>query len=285
MTYELHTRKRGYYAIGPLSLTSGDILGLGKQEYKRDGPIAYLTVYPKIVALKHIKLLASAPLGTMHHSEPLFEDPTRVWGKRNYVVGDSLRRVDWKSSAATGQMQTKLFEPSIALQTVTFLDLSTTAYPRRAVIDATELAIVIAASVCKWVIDHKQTAGLFVNGSYPGSSEEQVQYLPPRKGQASLIRILEVLARVQRAQQPPLAEVVRRQRPHFSWGTTILIITGQADDALLRELYQARRSGLNVVLMLAGPVADIDKIRFHARFYGIPVTSIVRESDMDIWRS
>ena len=284
MMYVLHTRKRGYYPIGPLYFSSGDILGLGQREYKREGAADYLTVYPKIVALKQIRLPASAPLGTLRHSEPLFEDPTRVWGKRNYVAGDSLRRVDWKSTAATGRMQTKLFEPSIALETVIFLDLNTDAYQRRTRIDATELAIVIAASIAKWIIDKKQTVGLFVNGEDPINPAGKAQYLPPRKGQASLMRILETLARVQRAPQSPLADSLRQQWVRLPWGTTILAITGQADKALLGEFYQARRSGLNVILILAGPVPETGKIKHSASFFGIPVIPITREQDMDMWR-
>lgn len=285
MEYELHARKRGYYAIGPLALTSGDILGLGRHEYKHLGPVDFVTVYPKIIPLKQINLLASAPSGTLRHNEPLFEDPSRVWGKRNYVFGDSLRHVDWKSSASTGRLQTKLSEPSIALATVIFLDLNIAAYPQRGGIDATELAVVIAASISKWIVDRKQTAGLYVNGSDPRNQLGKTQYLPPRKGQANLIQILEMLARVQRAQKPPLADAIRQRRLHLSWGTTILVITGQADEVLLQELYEARRSGLNVVLILAGPVPDTVQIMHHASFFGILVIPIVSESDMDIWRS
>lgn len=284
MTYVLHTRKRGYYPIGPLHFASGDILGLGRRDYKREAAADYLTVYPKIVPLRQISLPASAPLGALRHSEPLFEDPTRVWGKRNYVAGDSLRRVDWKSTAATGRMQTKLFEPSIALETVIFLDLANDAYRQQTRIDATELAIVIAASIARWIVEQKQMVGLSVNGSDPANPVGRVQHLPPRKGQASLMRLLETLARVQRAQQPPLADALRRQRGKLSWGTTILVITGQADDALLGELYQARRSGLNVILVLAGPVPDTAGIQHNAGFFGIPVIPITRERDMDRWR-
>jgi hypothetical protein len=68
------------------------------------------------------------------------------------------------------------------------------------------------------------------------------------------------------------------------WGTTLFVITGACDDILLDELYQARRGGQNVILVLAGPVSHAHEISHRARHFGIPVVPISSERDMDIWR-
>lgn len=99
--YTLEARKRGYYPIGPLFISTGDLMGLGGRELQNEGETEYLTVYPKIVPLALLKFPSRSPLGTLRHTQPIFEDPTRVMGKRDYVAGDSLRRVDWKSTATT----------------------------------------------------------------------------------------------------------------------------------------------------------------------------------------
>ena len=91
-------------------------------------------------------------------------------GKRDYTAGDSLRRIDWKSTAAVGRLQTKLFEPSIALETVLFLNLNSEEYHYKFRYDASELAIVVAASLANWIIGQKQSVGLVVNGSDPHSA-------------------------------------------------------------------------------------------------------------------
>ena len=100
-------------------------------------PAQYLTVYPRIVALNSIQIPSRSPQGTMRHTQPIFEDPTRVLGKREYVAGDSLRRVDWKSTAVTGRLQVKLFEPAISLETLIFLNLNAEDYHYRSRIDST----------------------------------------------------------------------------------------------------------------------------------------------------
>jgi uncharacterized protein (DUF58 family) len=282
-TYTLEARKRGYYPIGPLFISSGDILGLN-EPVRLEGQPEFLTVYPRIIPLTSVNIPSRSPQGTMRHTQPIFEDPTRIFGKREYVVGDSLRRVDWKSTASTGQMQVKIFEPSIALETLIFLNLNGDDYHFRHRIDSTELAVVIAASVATWVAGKQQTVGLRVIGNDPLASDKQPQFIPPRKGQAHLIRILETLARVEMTSNTSFVTAIQRQRYHLSWGTTLIVITGQAGDDLLDELYQARRAGQNAILILAGQVSNVHEITHRAAHFGIPVSSINSERAMDMWR-
>jgi uncharacterized protein (DUF58 family) len=281
--YTLRARKRGYYPLGPLVVSTGDILGLHKTITIQED-VRHLTIYPKIVPLSSIEIPSFSPQGTLRHHRPVFEDPTRVLGKREYVAGDSLRRVDWKSTATTGRLQVKLFEPSIALETLIFLNLNAEDYHYRRRIDSTELAIVIAASIANWVVSKKQTVGLMVNGRDPLKSDGVPQYLPPRKGKSHLMRILEVMARIEIIQDSPLIERIRHHRHFLAWGTTLIVITGSAEDALLDELYQAGRSGQNTILVLAGPVAYARDIKNRASYYGIQTVSIPSERGLDIWR-
>jgi uncharacterized protein (DUF58 family) len=306
--YNLKTRKRGYYQVGPLVASSGDIFGISGE---RDlyGPTNYLTVYPKTYILTSLELPSRSPMGTLRHHQPVFEDPSRVRGKRDYVAGDSLRRIDWKASAVAGRLQVKQFEPSIALETVLFLNLNAAEYDIRARYDATELAIIVAASIANWVISKKQNAGLCTNGVDPFSApkpvdEDQslastaspisagpperklkvIQSLPPRKGQGHLMRLLEVLARVEAAETISFLNFVRRESVHLAWGTTLILITGNAQDALFDELFQLRRSGLDIVLILVGKVAHAQEARQRARQFSFPFYHIRNELELDIWR-
>ena len=98
------------------------------------------------------------------------------------------------------------------------------------------------------------------------------------------MRILDVLARIQAGNCPYFAESLRNCRANLPWGTTLTIITGNASENLLDELYQARRAGMNVSLILAGTVPSGREIIHRAGFFGIPVVHIARERDLDIWR-
>lgn len=283
-SYELEARKRGHYPIGPLFISSSDILGLNA-EARRESDPEHLIVYPKIVPLSGVQIPSRSPQGTLRHSQPIFEDPTRVRGKREYMPGDSLRQVDWKSTAITGRMQVKLLEPSIALETIIFLNLNASDYHYRTQIDATELAVVIAASISNWVISKGQTLGLTVNGIDPLAVDQEPIDLPPRKGKGHLMRVLENLAKVEvKYEDQGFTDLIRQRRYHLTWGTTLIVITGSVPPGLLEELYQARRAGQNTLLVLAGPVVNSQEIRFQANFFGIPVVPILNENGLDIWR-
>src|SRR5215216_4281117 len=203
--YSVDARKRGYYPIGPLSFSTGDILGL-RDSLQVETQAEHLVIYPKIIPFTSVEIPSYSPQGTLRHRLPLFEDPTRVFGKRGYTSGDSLRRIDWKSSASTGQLQVKVFEPSIALETFVILNLNAEDYYYRSRIDSTELAIVIAASISNWIVKKKQMVGMLVNGRDPLASDGKPQAIPPHKEKRHLIRLLEVLARVEIAETSPLVQ-------------------------------------------------------------------------------
>ena len=280
--YSIEARKRGYYLVGPLTITTGDILGLSDSLLVQTQPEP-LVVYPKVIPLTAVDIPSQSPQGTLRHTLPLFEDPTRVFGKRGYTSGDSLRRIDWKSSAASGRLQVKLFEPSIALETFIVLNLNAEDYYYRSRLDSTELAIVVAASVSNWIIGKKQMVGMLVNGRDPLAADGRPQALPPGKGKRHMMRLLETLARVETINDTPLVPLIQGQRYQLAWGTTLIVLTGTVSDELLDELYQARRSGQNAVLILAGRDNLEEASRRRARTFGIPFFSISMERDLNIW--
>jgi len=296
-SYQLEGRKRGVYPIGPLFLSSGDIFGLSEPE-TRQIPADFLIVYPKIIPLVKVNLPSRSPMGTLRHHQPIYEDPTRVRGKRDYVSGDSLRNIDWKASASSGRLQVKIFEPSIALETAIFLNLNSEDYERHSRIDASELAIIVSASLANWIIQKKQSVGLFTNGIEPvllepvkspslvsGLPFQNPLPIPPRRGQSHLMSILEVLARVQVAETYPLTKTIFNETSNLAWGTTLLVITPKVDDAIFESLFHADRAGLKTVLIPCGPVIGVDGIRKRADYFGFPFFQVFNERDLDMWRN
>jgi uncharacterized protein (DUF58 family) len=55
--YSVEARKRGYYSIGPLSISTGDILGLS-DSLEAQSQAEALVVYPKIIPFTSMVLLA-----------------------------------------------------------------------------------------------------------------------------------------------------------------------------------------------------------------------------------
>lgn len=268
--YNLNALKRGFYTLGPLSVSSGDPLGLIKptQREFKDTPI---TVYPRIVSLEALGLPSRSPFGTIKHQNPIFEDPSRIMGKRDFQNGDSIRRIDWKSSASTGQLQVKLYEASIALEVVILLDLHRDSYSMKTYYDATELSVTAAASIAAWGKRHKQSLGLITNGLDPLHDNAVPRPIAPKKGAIHFINILEILARIKPGEEKPTEALFHDALADLSWGATLVLISGNLQKSDLDRLFQARKRGLNPVIILTSPSKNFSDLQEYTSHYHIPL--------------
>lgn len=282
--YELDCRKRGYYHLGPLIVTSGDLFGIRTYE-RRVRVMDPILVYPRVVPLATLSLPAQTPFGEIPTKQRIFEDPARMVGVRPYQSGDSLRHIHWKTTATTGALQVKRFEPAISIESQVLLNLNRDDYSAIRVETATELAIVTAASIAHYLIEKRQTVGLACNGIDPLVGLGQPVVLPARRGRDHLMTILDALARVQSSREVmAFPDLLRESRLHMSWGGTGVIISPDADDALFDGLVMMKRAGFHVMLVLIDPRAPFVTTRQRAKEVGIQTHLIWQESDLDVWR-
>ncbi|MBC7236219.1 MAG: DUF58 domain-containing protein [Chloroflexi bacterium] len=285
LRYELDCRRRGYYPLGPLLVSAGDLFGVRQQEqrfYSQDA----ITVYPRIVPLTKLDLPAQTPFGDIPSSQRLFEDPTRMIGVRDYQAGDSMRYIHWKATAAMGRLQVKRFEPAISIEAQIFLNLDRRDYTQNRAAIASELAIVVAASVANYLAQKRQTVGLSCNGLDPLRPDAGPLILPPRKGRDQLMSILDILARVQLQDrdQPRFSETLRRASLQLTWGGVAVVITPHADEELFDSMVLMKRAGFHVVLVLMDPRSPFVTTKQHAQQIGVRAYQIWTEADLDVWR-
>lgn len=278
ITYSFLCRRRGYYSIGPIQLASGDLLGIVPR-ITRELERRYLIVYPKILSLEQLGLPTRSPLAALPSRSPLFEDTTRIMGVRSYQPGDSMRRIHWTATANTGELLVKRYQPAIARETLLCLDLSHDHYTNR--YTAPELAISVAASIAYHIIvRERQAVGLATEATDPAISKGRQFYLPPRLERSHLIQMLEVLARVQTAQDIPFIELLQRERGRMAWGTTMTIITGHESQELFETLIGLQRSGFMVALVLVQPRHTQDMQRLVPR--GTAIYRVWNEKDVEV---
>jgi uncharacterized protein (DUF58 family) len=283
LAYELDCRKRGYYHLGPLVVTTGDLFGTGNQELQLLNNDT-LTVYPRIVSLTEMGLPAQAPFGDLRTNQQIYEDPARLLGVRSYQSGDSLRHIHWTASAQTGQLQVKRFEPAISIESQILLNLNRDDYTAAHINSASELAIVTAASIANYLAGKRQSVGLTCNGLDPSLGPDDAIAFPAKKGRGQLMAILEALARVETSSHQPFGKVLQRSQLDLSWGATAVIITPDADDELLDRLLLIKRAGLHAVLVLMDPRTRFEETRQRTESVGIKAYQVWRDSDLDIWR-
>ncbi len=281
--YRLRCRRRGYYPIGPLTLRNGDLFGVHEHSRQAD-ETAYLIVYPALVALEVLGLPTHSPFPAIRARSPLFEDPARIMGVRDYQIGDSPRRIHWTSTAAAGRLLVKQYEPAIARDTLICLDLDAASYEMRHRYTAPELAIKTAASFANHIIVREGLPAGLITTAWDPLIEEQTRFsLPPRGERAHLMSILEVLARVQLTQEPAaFADLMRRESANLTWGTTIVAITGRENPALFDVLAYLKQAGFVVSLVLISPAAPSPEMEGRAQVLNIPVHRIWSEKELEM---
>lgn len=285
--YELMARRRGYYELGPLRVETGDLLGINRG---MSGEVApdHLIVYPKIVPMARLRLPAHSPQVILPTPLPLFHDTSRLIGVKDYVPGENPRYIHWPATATHGRVLVKRFETAIARDNIIFLNLNQPSYGRAGQASVSiELAIVTAASLAHAIVNREDLpVGLYTTALDPLAGEVRYFEQPPNRGQAHLMQLLEILARVEGADlAEDFAAQVQHQAVHLSWGCTLVIITGTETPELLQTLLLLKRSGFKVVLVLAQPVAYMYPQSTPSRVLGLPVYRIGREQDIEQWQS
>jgi uncharacterized protein (DUF58 family) len=254
LTYELIGQRRGYYKLGPLSLQTGDVLGLGERNLSGETTDG-LTIYPPILPLSDLGLPASLPYGTLATTARLFSDPARPSGVRPYQAADGVRRIDWKTTAHAGSLQVRRYQPAISLETLISLAFSRQEYEGRFNYDMMERALIAAASIAAHLAARRQPIGLCTTGRDPLSGGLTAP-LSVNDGRAQLIEILGALGRLEIGLEGKLPELMLQAGAHLGWGSTVIAITGQRGPDLVESLLPLKRRGLNIALIITEPSAE-----------------------------
>jgi uncharacterized protein (DUF58 family) len=282
--YTLRCRRRGYFPIGPLTMQTGDLLGIERRGVAQAAPHR-LVVYPRIVPLQELGLPTHSPLAVLPTATYLFEDTARVMGVRDYQQGDSPRRIHWTATASAGQLLVKQYQPAIARETLVCLDMDQEDYERGQRYTATELAIVVAASIANHIVtSEKLPVGLATEARDPMVNDQAYFFLPPRPERTHLISLLEVLARAQAASGTSFAELLRRASVNLTWGATLTVITGRESKVLFDTLVYLQRAGFAVALVLVQPGRPSAELKKRAGLLNVPIHRVWRESDLETWR-
>jgi uncharacterized protein (DUF58 family) len=245
--------RRGYYQLGALTVRVADPLGLVQRELNST-EARPLIVYPRVVPVRRLRLPAPSALPVVTTRTPLFEDPTRIVGVRAYTPADSLRRIHWPATARMGEPMVKEFQFGMSRSTMLCLDLARPDFEPRERIRATELAIVVAASLASHAIKQERLeVGVHIEGHDPMGGEARTLRLAPRADAHHLKTILELLARVQSVQSGDFAAVLRDEGRHLPWGTTVVVIAGADAEALNETLLHLKRNGHALALIVVSP--------------------------------
>jgi uncharacterized protein (DUF58 family) len=146
VSYPVPTSRRGVVPVGPLRVTRRDPLGLVVLA-RPYGDVVPVWVYPRVHPLRAVPTGAGRSLDgrvdAVPHGSITFDS------LREYVVGDELRRVHWRTSARVGELMVRENVDTSLPRIVVLLDNRVVAHPDRvgAVAESFESACEAAASV------------------------------------------------------------------------------------------------------------------------------------------
>ena len=252
----LPTDRRGVFAIGPVEITRQDPFGMVSLSQRQAGD-DQLLVTPRVVALHPL------PTGVTRHIEGPSSD-TAPQGTitfhrlREYVQGDDLRLIHWKSTARTGQLMVRHNVDTSQPYTVVVLDVRPSVHSDATFETALDVAasVAVASSVGQAPVQLRGTDGVTVGGPRHRDANDILDHLtlaqPSEVG--TLRRTLEGL---------------RRARG----GTAAVIVTGRLDPADLPAAAVLRRGFQRVVVISVASAAA------HVPPY--PGLSLIRTDDLD----
>ena len=272
LLYQLQCNRRGYYQIGPLVLETGDLFGLHRRWRVATEP-HFLLVYPQIVPLDGFDIASKRPIGEVRMSYRLYEDPTRISGVRRYQAGDAMNRIHWHATARTGVLHSKVYEPSTVAGATIVMDLHEESYDRANEPHRSELAVNLAASLANTLYEMSQQVGLITNGRDAAdrirqegwdfdlrtrqaarraasmltrSERLQPVLVDTRRGPEQLMRILEVLARIELTDGLTFAQLVGETTSRMPRDATVVALLRRVTDQTAISLGNIKRRGFAV---------------------------------------
>jgi uncharacterized protein (DUF58 family) len=213
-SYLLPANRRGCFAVGPLRISHADPLKLVSftQSY---GSQATLWVHPRIHRM--------SPVPTGRTQE--LEGPTSAGAPsggiafhslREYVPGDDLRQIHWRSTARMDKLMVRHTVITNEPKIMVLLDTSADPYDD----DSFEDAVRIAASLVVACVDHRYPTEFRTTGGMTASVD------PTGAGRTD---VLDKLASIERSSSDPGLSAIVKMAARREQGVSLGAVTGQPD--------------------------------------------------------
>jgi uncharacterized protein (DUF58 family) len=237
--------RRGLFNLGPTTLHTSDPLGL-YQVKLYDPRSVQLMVTPPIVPLPQIEV---APGGKAGEGRPKPNAPERTVsasGVREYVPGDTLRWIHWRTSARRGELFIRQFDSTPSGDWWIILDADESVQAGSGATSTEEHAVILAASLADRGLRLGRAVGLVAYG-------EPLIWLPPRQGDGQRWEILRSLALLKPAQRP-LGDLLAGLRTPLGRQASLVIITPNARGNWLESLLPLLWQGAVPSVLLLDPL-------------------------------
>jgi len=262
--YVLPAVPRGRYRMEKAVAVVEDAFGLERRE-RPLGENAALVVYPRLTALERLfsetgehardgrRLLLQRPSGFDLHSV------------RDYVEGDSLRKVHWRSTARRGQLMVKELEDSPREDVAVILD-AWRGCPR----PLFDVAVRAAGSILQAYAQRSRRAALVLGGAVVEVQRVQAE--------GDWRRALELLAGAEADGADAPARLLAGERNPAALALDLVVVTPRIDPPFVERLIQRARARRNSALVYVDGTHDREPLLLRLQAAGVAV-AVLREGD------
>ncbi len=296
--------QRGRYRLGPLTLHSGDPVGIFDVEQHIDST-SNIVVYPLMLELSSFEPSISDLSGGEARHRRTYQMTTNVAGIRDYVPGDSLNRIHWASTARMQRLMAKEFELDPTADVWLYLDLHRDAEaslpwtpqpPEPAIFalhgikrqglryelppSTTEYGVTVTASLARYFVLRNRAVGL-------SSRARQREYVQADRGERQLTKILEALAVVNATGAFPFAQLIANDGMRLNRNDTVLAISADPSPDWAIALHHIQRRGVNSIAVVIdgstfGRSDDYLPVFGQLEAAGIPTYSVACGDDIAV---
>lgn len=238
--------RRGLFTLGPTSLLAGDPFGLYTVSLHYSVSMPFV-VMPPVVPLPAIEV---SPGGRAGEGRPRADAPERTVSAasvREYLPGDSLRWIHWRTSARRDSLFVRLFDGVPASDWWILLDMDRRVQAGEGQDSTEEHGVILAASLADRGLRLGKAVGLAACG-------EELAWLPPRGGEGQRWEILRALALVSPARRS-LSELLARTGPALGQHASLVIVTPAVGGEWVETLVPLLRRGVTPTVLLLDPVS------------------------------
>jgi uncharacterized protein (DUF58 family) len=234
-------RQRGRFQLGPVTATSGDPFGLFRKKILLTA-FQEILVLPRVLPITNFALFTGGLPGRGRSSRRALQTTTNATTIRDYVAGDALSRIHWRSSAHYNKLMVKEFDLDPAVDAWIFLDLHDVVQAGEGEHSTEEYGVTIAATVATYLLRHDLSVGLMVNG-------QRREFLSLDRGDRQIERVLELLAVVEVGPGPELREALALDALHFGRNTVAIVITPSNSRDWHEGLRHLQRRGVQIAVV------------------------------------
>jgi len=250
--YKIMPQRRGVYRWSKLSVVGHDALGIVSMVREYSANAVELVVFPRAVTVP-FDVASAAGWGSQETEQGLSRGTgIEPRGIREYVSGDSIRYVHWRSTARTGQLVVKEFETG-ANSILAFVIQRTVGSD---VGEGSRTSLELMCGHLAHVCGRAVRQGMLVQ--FPEMESGVGDPQPYEREQ----QVLRILAETQADQSVSLAQQVADCYAALVPGATVHLLMAVMDPTVCEAIVDLKRHGHSVVVMAYDAAAFEHKRRF-----------------------